>query len=255
VNPTDLFNPAGAAPWWFLGLLFCIAVIAGATASVVGFGIGSLLTPLLAARYGTDVAVASVALPHLAGGLLRGWRLRHAIDRGVLVRFGLLSALGGLAGALLFSQLAAAALTRVLGALLVLTASAGLTGWTERWTPRGPQVWMLGALSGFFGGVVGNQGGLRAAALSVFRLPPAVFVATSTVVGVLVDLARAPVYLHHAGARLQDLWGLIALAAAGVLAGTVAGERLLLGLSRARFRALVSAAIGLLGLWFLAAPV
>ena len=174
----------------YLLLVAATAVVAGATASVVGFGIGSLLTPVLAARYGTDLAIAAVALPHFAGSLLRGWRLRARVDRSVLMRFGLLSAAGGLIGALLFTRLAAPALGRVLGVLLLLTAAAGLAGGAERWRPRGTIVWLLGGLSGFFGGVVGNQGGLRAAALSTFGLAPATFVATSTVVGVLVDVAR-----------------------------------------------------------------
>jgi uncharacterized membrane protein YfcA len=228
-----------------------LSFVAGATASIVGFGIGSLLTPLMAARFGTDLAIAAIALPHLSGGLLRGWRLRHCVDRRVLVRFGVLSAIGGLIGALVFAQLAPSALGGVLGALLVLTAVAGLTGWSERWTPRGPLAWVLGALSGFFGGVVGNQGGLRAAALSAFGLKPTVFVATSTVIGVMIDLVRTPVYLFRAGAELLRIWPLVALAVVGVLAGTLVGERLLLGLSRERFRQVVSIAIGLLGLWFL----
>lgn len=242
------------APPWFFALLLAVAVAAGATASVVGFGIGSLLTPLLAARFGTDAAIAAVALPHLAGSALRGWRLRAAVDGRVLVRFGLLSAAGGLAGALLFSRLAPEALTRILGALLLLTATAGLAGWSDRWTPRGPLVWVLGALSGFFGGMVGNQGGLRAAALSTFGLSPAGFVATSTAVGILVDLARTPIYLSGPEQALSGFWTLVAAAAAGVLAGTLLGERLLLGLSRQRFRLLVSGAIGVLGLWFLLGP-
>jgi uncharacterized membrane protein YfcA len=137
----------------------------------------------LAARFGTDLAVAAIVLPHLSGGLLRGWRLRHSLDGRVLVRFGILSAIGGLIGALVFAYLEPTALGRVLGALLVLTATAGVTGWSERWRPIGPLVWVLGALSGFFGGVVGNQGGLRAASLSAFGLKPTVFVATSTVIG------------------------------------------------------------------------
>lgn len=192
-------------PLWFVGLLLVAAIGSGAAASVVGFGIGSLLTPLFAVHFGTDVAIAAVALPHLAGGLLRGWRLRSSVDRSVLLRFGVLSAVGGL----------------------------------------------VGALSGFFGGVAGNQGGLRAAALSTFGLAPAAFVATSTVIGVFVDVARIPIYLYGAENRLAELWSLVALAAAGVLAGTLVGERLLFGLSPARFRVAVSAAIGLLGLWFL----
>jgi uncharacterized protein len=241
-------------PLWFFGLALLVSIMAGATASVVGFGIGSLLTPVIAARGGTDLAIAAVALPHLAGGLLRGWRLRGSIDRAVLIRFGLLSAFGGLLGALVFARLAPAVLTRALGALLALTATAGITGWSERWKPRGAFVWALGALSGFFGGVVGNQGGLRAAALSAFGLEPTAFVATSTLVGVLVDLVRMPVYLYRGGYRLTEMGPLVMLAVIGVLAGTLAGERMLLGLSRERFRTVVSTAIGLLGLWFLFGP-
>jgi uncharacterized protein len=242
------------APLWFAGLIALVAFVAGATASIVGFGIGSLLTPFMAARYGTDLAIAAIALPHLSGGLLRGWRLRRSLDSRVLVRFGILSAIGGLVGALVFAQLAPTSLGRVLGALLVLTATAGVTGWSERWRPSGPLVWALGALSGFFGGVVGNQGGLRAAALSAFGLKPAVFVATSTTIGVMIDVVRTPVYLYGSGAELYRIWPLVAVAVAGVLGGTLIGEHLLLGLSRERFRQFVSIAVGLLGLWFLFRP-
>ena len=150
-------------PLWFVGLAVFVSFVAGATASIVGFGIGSLLTPLIAAHFSTDLAIAAVAVPHLAGGLLRGWRLRQYINWTVLLYFGVLSAAGGLIGAFAFAHLVPAALTRTLGALLVLTATAGISGWSQRWKPRGALVWILGALSGFFGGVVGNQGGLRAA--------------------------------------------------------------------------------------------
>ena len=242
-------------PVWFFALVAFVSFIAGATAAIVGFGIGSLITPLLATRLGTDLAVAVVALPHLAGGLVRGWRLRRSVDRRILVRFGSVSAIGSLVGALVFARLAPAALSRIFGALLVLTATAGITGWSERWRPRGLLVWILGALSGFFGGVVGNQGGLRAAALSAFGLAPTAFVATSTVIGVVIDLVRAPIYLHRSAAQLGGLWALVALAITAILAGTLVGERLLLGLSRRRFRHVVSLAIGLLGIWFLVHPV
>ncbi|HEX5055133.1 MAG TPA: sulfite exporter TauE/SafE family protein [Gammaproteobacteria bacterium] len=238
----------------FALVLSLLAVFAGAAASVVGFGIGSLLTPFLALRMGADVAIAVVVLPHLAGGTLRGWRLRHHIDRTVLLRFGALSAAGALLGALFFSRMAPLLLTRILGLLLLLTASAGLAGWTERWQPRGLLAWALGLLSGFFGGVAGNQGGLRAAGLSAFNLAPVTFVATSTVIGIFIDLVRAPVYVNAAGPRLLELWQLIGMLSAGVLLGTLAGERLLLGLSAKTFRALISTAIGILGLWFLFVP-
>ena len=235
----------------FFAIILAVAVFSGATASVVGFGIGSLLTPLLATRYGTGIAVAAVTIPHALATALRCWRLRVSIDRQVLVRFGLLSALGALAGALVYTRLGPGVLTRVLGGLLFLTAMAQLTGWATRWRPRGAIVSGLGLVSGFFGGVAGNQGGLRSAALTAFGLSPRAFVATATATGLLVDLVRTPVYLWTAGADLVSLAMPIAVAAVGVLAGTLLGERILLGLSVQRFTRILAVAIGALGLWLL----
>ena len=235
----------------FLLALFAVAVVAGATASLAGFGIGSLLTPLVAAQLGTPVAVAAVALPHAIATALRAWRLRDAIDRDVLRRFGLVSAAGALVGALVYARIGAGTLTVVLALLLLATSLAALTGWTSRWRAHGASVWVLGATSGLFGGVAGNQGGIRAAALLAFALTPRAFVATSTATGLLVDAARVPVYLWRAGGSIAALWLEIAIASVGVLAGTLLGERVLLGMSPERFRKVLGALIGLLGLWLL----
>ncbi|HEU4414943.1 MAG TPA: hypothetical protein VFT65_09200 [Candidatus Angelobacter sp.] len=53
-------------------LLFFAAALAGAIASLAGFGIGSVLTPLLALSVGTKQAVVAVSIPHLR-------RHRHTI--------------------------------------------------------------------------------------------------------------------------------------------------------------------------------
>jgi uncharacterized membrane protein YfcA len=238
-------------PVLFQLALFAVAVVAGATASLAGFGIGSLLTPLLAARLGTPVAVAAVALPHAIATALRAWRMRDAIDGRVLRGFGLVSAAGALAGALAYARIGATALTVVLALLLLLTSVAALTGWTSRWKVHGAGVWGLGLASGLFGGVAGNQGGLRAAALLAFGLAPRAFVATSTATGLLVDAARTPVYLWRAGGAIGELWLEILVASAGVLVGTLLGERILLGMSPERFRKVLGVLIGLLGIWLL----
>ncbi len=237
----------------FLVAVFIVAILSGATASVVGFGIGSLMTPLLAIELGTTTAVALVTLPHAAATAVRCWRLRAHVDRAVLLRFGLLSAAGALAGALVYTRLEPGALTRVLGGLLLLTAVAQLTGWASRWQPRGPAVTLFGFVSGAFGGLAGNQGGLRSAALTAFRLPPRAFVATATAIGLLVDAARTPVYLWHAGSTLLTYWSPVGVATAGVLIGTLVGERLLMGLSPRRFGHVIGVAIGALGIWLLLA--
>src|SRR5438094_418926 len=51
----------------FEALLGAAALVAGAIAAVAGFGIGSVLTPVLALQTGTKLAVAAIAIPHAIG--------------------------------------------------------------------------------------------------------------------------------------------------------------------------------------------
>jgi uncharacterized membrane protein YfcA len=239
----------------FLTIVFVVGVVSGATAAVSGFGIGSLLTPLLALRLGVADAVVAVTIPHALATGLRTWRLRRAIDTRVLRSFGLLSAAGGLVGALAHGAVSQRALTIVLGALLVATTVAVLTDWARRWTVTGPASSVLGFASGLFGGLAGNQGGLRAAALMTQSLSPAQFVATATATGLLVDAVRTPIYLSRTGGEILGYAWPIGIATVGTIVGTLLGERMLLGLAPERFRRIVAGLIGLLGVWLLMGAV
>ncbi|HEX6589008.1 MAG TPA: sulfite exporter TauE/SafE family protein [Longimicrobiales bacterium] len=234
-----------------LVLLTLVAVLAGAVASVAGFGIGSLLTPALAPELGVRLAVVAVAIPHAAGTALRFWRLRRSIDRGVLRAFGVASAIGGLAGALLHGVASSPALAVVFGLLLIMSGLAGLTGWIERIHLRGRMAIVAGALSGLFGGIVGNQGGIRTAALLAFPLRRDAFIATATATALIVDAARLPVYLANVGPELAPHAGLIALLTPGVVVGTLIGERVLRRIPEPVFKRTVSILLLALGAWML----
>jgi uncharacterized protein len=135
--------------------------------------------------------------------------------------------------------------------LLIATAVANLTHGFGGWKPPAPAAIGLGVLSGLFGGLVGNQGGLRAAGLLAFDLPPRVYLATSTAVALLIDVARTPVYLSRAGAELIPWTWPIAIASAGCVVGTVVGERIFFGLGPDRYRKIVALSVGFLGIWLL----
>jgi uncharacterized membrane protein YfcA len=229
-------------------IVFVCATVAGAVAAVSGFGIGSLLTPLIALKAGTKTAVAAVSLPHLIGTGLRFWRLRDSLDRRVFWRFGLTSAAGGLAGALLNARASSPALTIVFGSLLVFAGAAQITGSAQRWRFHGSVAWIAGALSGFFGGLVGNQGGIRSAAMLGFDLPKERFVATATAIALIVDAARMPVYVAVERAQVAAIWSLVAIASVGVVVGTLAGQRVLAIVPEQRFKQIVGAIILLLGI-------
>jgi uncharacterized membrane protein YfcA len=224
-------------------------VAAGAVAAVAGFGVGSLLTPLLTSRYDAKLAVAIVAIPHAIATLLRLWRLRHDISWTVLRGFGVASAAGGLVGAIIFTRVAGSALQAILGVLLVAVGSVELLGRSWRIQPR----WSVaaGALSGMFGGMVGSQGGVRSAGLLALNLPPRAFVATAAAIALIVDAVRIPFYMAESAAELRSTAREIAIATGGVVVGTFAGTAILLRLSPRLFRRAIGAVLVIMGLWLL----
>jgi len=227
--------------------LFLTAVIAGGVASVTGFGIGSLVTPVLSLSVGTKLAVAIVSIPHLIATALRFAMLRSHVDRRILVGFGLMSVIGGLTGAILHSQFATPALTLIFGVILLFAGFTGATGLSERMRFHGVLAWIAGGVSGFLGGLVGNQGGIRSAALLGANISKESFVATATAIGLAVDAARMPVYFwsEHEGILSNGTW--IGISTVGVVLGTLLGTKLLKRLPERTFRRTVSALIFLLG--------
>jgi hypothetical protein len=231
---------------------FVVAIVAGGIAAMSGFGIGSLLTPLLAMHYGTKLAVAMVSIPHLAGTGARFIGLRRQVDRRIFLNFGILSAVGGLAGALLNARAGNPLLAIVFGCLLVFAALSGLTGFVDRMHFGRRTAWLAGALSGFFGGLVGNQGGIRSAALLGFDIRKEALVATATAIGLIVDGARMPVYLAIESNGIFSAWPMLAVTIVGVLLGTFWGVRMLRRLEERTFRKLLFSLILALGVYMLA---
>ena len=228
-----------------------IALVAGAVAAVAGFGIGSLLTPALIPLVGTQLAVVAVAVPHAAGTALRLWRLRDAIDWKLLRGFGIASAAGGLAGAVMHGWLSAPSLTIVFGALLILSGLAALIGWTKRVHLSRAAALCAGAIAGLFGGMVGNQGSIRSAALLAFRLPPRAFVATATATAMIVDAVRLPVYVSQGASVIRDNPALVAVMIAGVVAGTLLGDPVLRHIPERWFSRIVGVLLIALGVYML----
>jgi uncharacterized protein len=230
-------------------LIAGVALTAGGIAAVAGFGIGSLLTPTLALETGTKLAVAAIAIPHFIGSAQRYWMLRRHVERRMLLGFGVASAAGGLAGALAHTWLSSRVLAAMFGLLLILAAIAEFTGWMEkvRWGRR--TAWLAGALSGAFGGLVGNQGGIRSAAMLGFDVPKESFVATAAAIALFVDAARLPVYLATQWADIAAIWPLVTVATIGVVVGTALGTRLLGRIPGQLFRRIVAVLLAALGVY------
>jgi uncharacterized membrane protein YfcA len=97
------------------------------------------------------------------------------------------------------------------------------------------------------GGMVGNQGGIRSAAMLTFDLSKESFVGTATAIGVIVDLARLPVYIASEANELLALWPCIVIGSVGTLVGTFLGTKLLHHIPQKTFKRIVATIILILG--------
>ena len=78
---------------------------------------------------------------------------------------------------------------------------------------------------------------------------------TATAIALFVDGARVPVYIATQRDEMLSLSSWIALATAGVIAGTLAGSRLLRRVPEAWFRRVLAVVLALLGVAMLARGV
>ena len=190
----------------------------------------------------------------LIGTLLRFLRLRQHVDRSLALTFGTASAIGGLGGAILNAYAKGPILGYIFGALLVFAGVSGITGFAERIELTGPWRWIGGLVSAAFGGLVGNQGGIRTAAMLGFDLSKESFVATATVIALVVDGARMPVYFVTEHERILQLWPIVLVATIGVTGGTWLGTHLLDRIPERTFKRVVSLLVLGLGVFMFFRP-
>jgi hypothetical protein len=95
--------------------LIAIAMVAGGVAPLVAFGIVSLLTSAVSLEADIRLAVAAIAVPHLAGTAVGFWSMRAHVDRHVPLYFGIASAAGGLPGTLIHAWAGGTGLTAHFG--------------------------------------------------------------------------------------------------------------------------------------------
>jgi uncharacterized membrane protein YfcA len=85
-----------------------------------------------------------------------------------------------------------------------------------------------GFISGFFGGLSGNQGALRSAFLLRYGLSKEAFIATGVVIACLIDVTRLTIYFG--GSNNYDYWEndtLLIMAVLSAFAGAYLGSKLL----------------------------
>lgn len=246
-------------------LIVCIAsLLASALTLFSGFGLGTLLMPVVALFFPLDLAIAMTAMIHLANNLFKIGLLGRKSEGSVLLKFGLPAIAAAFAGAALLTYLGevkpiyeyqafgsdrqVTVLKLIIGVLIVsfvvleLSPTFSKMALDRQWLPLG------GIISGFFGGLSGHQGAFRSMFLIKAGLGKEAFVATGVVLAVMVDLSRLVIYGVNVSADGDAVeWPLVIGASVSAFAGAYVGAKMLKKVTLLSIQLMVSALLIVVG--------
>lgn len=226
-------------------IIICLTALAGSALTFFsGFGLGTVLLPVFGLFFPIETAVTMTAIVHFANNLFKlGLTWRDA-DREVVIKFGLLSFAGAIAGAILLTAVSqmgslfqywlgnemfvVTPAGLIIGILLIFFALFDIMPGTRRIEIHPKYLPYGGVLSGFFGGLSGHQGALRTTFLIRAGLSKESFIATGVMIACIVDISRLTVYFPMMKESFTGSeGGLLTAAVFSAFAGALAGNKLL----------------------------
>lgn len=217
-----------------IAIIAIVAALASALTLYSGFGLGTILLPAFALFFPAPVAVAATGVVHLLNNLFKGTLLRKRVDWSTVLKFGLPALPAAIAGAWLLAVLGdtprlfewtlfdrtfgptGAGVT--VGVLMILFAALELQRSFQALTAPSRLMPLGGIVTGFIGGLTGQQGALRSIFLLRSGLPAERLIATGVMIAIIVDLSRLTTYAASfaaTGLNAEGREGLL------VLVGTV----------------------------------
>lgn len=227
--------------------IFIICIVAFVTAILTffsGFGLGTILTPVMMLFIPVEIAIGLTGIVHFFNNIFKLFLVGNHANREVLIKFGIPAVIAAFVGSwLLFSipdfgplfsysifdkQFEVFPVKFIISILLLVFALMDVIPFFSNLQFSKKHLPIGGLLSGFFGGLSGNQGALRSAFLIKAGLSKEVFVATAVVISTFVDFTRLSVYASRLSIDLLLEHKFILLSASlSAISGAYLGNKLL----------------------------
>jgi len=225
-------------------LLAAVAFLAAILTFFSGFGLGTLLTPVFAIFFPIELAIALTGLVHFFNNIFKLFLVGAKADKQVLIRFGIPAVIAAFIGAWVLGKITNLSplfsyelgertfevypVKFIIAILLIIFALMDLIPYFSKLQFGKDKLPLGGALSGFFGGLSGNQGALRSAFLIKAGLSKEAFIGTAVVVSTFVDLTRLSVYANRfSQSGLQENITLVIITTLAAICGAFIGNKLL----------------------------
>ena len=225
--------------------IICIAAFGTAILTFFsGFGLGTILTPIFMIFFPVEVAIALTGVVHFFNNIFKLILVGRNADKAVLIRFGIPAVIAAFVGSQILLNITGLEplfcydafgkhfevypVKFIISLLLIIFASVDLIPYFSRLQFGKDKLPIGGALSGFFGGLSGNQGALRSAFLIKAGLSKEAFIGTAVVVSTFVDFTRLSVYASGLSTSgLTENIGLVVAATLSAILGAFIGNKLL----------------------------
>jgi len=228
-------------------LLCLLTLFASAIGTATGFGTSTVMIPIFTLFVPMPIALLFVGIIHLFGDIWKVLLFKRGFDWRLILGFGLSGIAASFLGASLSLQAEGLPLKRILGVFLILYV-AFLFLKREWALPRTHGTAVCGGvLSGLCAGFFGVGGAVRGAFLTAFNLPKEVYIFTSGLIALFIDVTRVSRYIWG-GTRLeQDLLIALVLSIPVSFIGARFAKRFLTRVPQKSFRIFVGIFLALVG--------
>lgn len=235
-------------------LVTFLSIVANSVGMISGFGIGTIMTPLLVLFMPFYQAIVLVAIIHWFHDIWKLVFFHKKIDWELFLYFGLPSIFASMLGALLVTPAQSDILSALLGLFLIGTVTMIFCIPNFELANNWINGLIGGSITGFFAGIFGIRGAIRSVFLVGMNVYKDTVIGTTGIISLCLDSARLLVY-YLRGLHLEtDLyWGLLAFVPASFI-GSYIGQHLLGKISQGYFRLLVSIFLIIVGIKLLVTP-
>jgi len=204
-------------------LLSALVLIASVIGTTTGFGISTVMIPVVLLLYPVPQTLFFVVIIHWFGNIWKLVLFRRGIRWKLILSFGIPGIAASLLGALLVFRVSGSLLSRILGGFIIIYVIFLFVKPSFKVKESTVSALSGGAFSGFLAGFFGMGGAVRGLFLSAFDLPKAVYIATAGAIALLIDTTRLMTYFLE-GARLESpmLWGMLVFIPASFLGAKIA---------------------------------
>ena len=235
-------------------LILCTVILASCVGTMTGFGTSTIMVPALLLFYPLPHTLLFVGIIHWFGNIWKLILFRKGFQWKLILSFGIPGIAATFLGASLVFNIPTTILSRILGSFLIIYVIYLFVKSSFKIKPTLFSGACGGALSGFFAGVFGIGGAVRALFLTAFDLPKEVYIATAGAIALFIDTTRLTTYYAN-GVRLSTLlfWGLLIFIPASFIGAKIA-QRIVDKIPQEHFRKVVAIFLFLVGIKLLLIP-